>query len=223
MEFVKKNLSKWISALVILVVGILCIVAAAASGEASASAYEGISIVLGIALLAVAILAIIIACIAVFTTKGEAKFGEAAIGSSIVLALGIFFIANKGLGGELIWLFLNFVPYVLIVVGSIIVVDAILNIIFAIVKKSGKAAIIPAVISIIVGAVAIVFGCLMIGNDPVISKDAQLIIFGIILIIYAALICLATFSILPSKKKDDAIDAKVEDAKEEPKAEEKAE
>ena len=34
MEFVKKNLSKWIGALVILVVGILCIVAAAASGEA---------------------------------------------------------------------------------------------------------------------------------------------------------------------------------------------
>ena len=222
MEFVKKNLSKWIGALVILVVGILCIVAAAASGEASASAYEGISIVLGIALLAVAILVIIIACIAVISTKGEAKFAEAAIGSSIVLALGIFFIANKGLGGELIWLFLNFVPYVLIVVGSIIVVDAIFTIVFAIVKKAGKNAIIPAVISIIVGVLAIIFGCLMIGNDPVITKDAQLIFFGIILIIYAALICLATFSLLPSKKKD-AIDAKVEDAKTEDKAEEKAE
>ena len=216
MELVKKNIGKWISALVILVVGILCIVAAAASGEASASAYEGISITLGIALLVVASLVIVLACVATIITKGETKFGEAAIGSSITLALGIFFIANKGRGGELIWLFLNFVPYVLIVVGSIIVLDAILNIIFAIIKKQLKVAIIAAVISLIVGVVAIVLGCLMIGNDPLISKDAQLIIFGIILIIYAALICLATFSIIPSKKgdkKDKAIDAEVKETK----------
>ena len=35
----------------------------------------------------------------------------------------------------------------------------------------------------------------MVGNNPIISKEAQLIIFGIVLILYAVLLCITT--ILP--------------------------
>ena len=51
MNFLKKSFSKIIAAVVVLVVGVLCIVAGASSGETSASAYEGISLTLGISLL----------------------------------------------------------------------------------------------------------------------------------------------------------------------------
>ncbi len=214
MEFVKNNIAKWASALVILVVGILCIVAGAASGEAEAGAYEGISITMGVALLVVSGLVLVLALVASIMSKGETKFGIAAIGVSVTLALGIFFIANRGLGGELIWLFLNFVPYVLIVVGAIIVLDAILNIVFALVKKNNvKATIIAAIVAIVLAAVAIILGCLMIGNDPVISKKAQLIVFGVILAVFAIFAALATFVTMPTIKKTVVIEAEVKDAK----------
>ncbi len=213
MEFVKNNIAKWASALVILVVGILCIVAGAASGEAEASAYEGISITMGVALLVVSGLVLVLALVASIMSKGETKFGIAAIGVSVTLALGIFFIADRGLGGELIWLFLNFVPYVLIVVGAIIVLDAILNIVFALVKKNNvKATIIAAIVAIVLAAVAIILGCLMIGNDPVISKKAQLIVFGVLLAVFAIFAALATFVTMPTIKKTVVIEAEVKDA-----------
>lgn len=213
MEFVKNNIAKWASALVILVVGILCIVAGAASGEAEAGAYEGISITMGVALLVVSGLVLVLALVASIMSKGETKFGIAAIGVSVTLALGIFFIADRGLGGNLIWLFLNFVPYVLIVVGAIIVLDAILNIVFALVKKNNvKATIIAAIVAIVLAAVAIILGCLMIGNDPVISKKAQLIVFGVILAVFAIFAALATFVTMPTIKKTVVIEAEVKDA-----------
>ena len=213
MEFVKNNIAKWASALVILVVGILCIVAGAASGEDEAGAYEGISITMGVALLVVSGLVLVLALVASIMSKGEAKFGIAAIGVSVTLALGIFFIADRNLGGTLIWLFLNFVPYVLIVVGAIIVLDAILNIVFALVKKNNvKATIIAAIVAIVLAAVAIILGCLMIGNDPVISKQLQLIIFGVILAVFAIFAALATFVTMPTIKKSVVIEAEVKDA-----------
>ena len=215
MEFVKKNIAKWASALILLVIGILCIVAGAASGEASANAFEGISMVIGISLLVISGLVLVIALVASIMSKGEAGFGITAIGVSVALAMGIFFVVNKTLGGELILLFLAFVPYVLIVVGSIIVVDAILNLVFAIVKKSSiKEIIIATVIIALFGVISIVLGALMIGNDPVIKKDVQLIIFGIIIVIFAVLACLATFIAMPTPAKKEAINAEVKDVNE---------
>ena len=68
----------------------------------------------------------------------------------------------------------------------------------------------------------------MIGNDPVISKNSQLVIFGIIVILYALGICaVASLALVYNKKqnkeeKKESIDAEVKEvneAKEEPKAE----
>ncbi len=215
MDFVKNNIAKWASALVVLVVGILCIVAGAASGEAQANAYDGISITLGVSLLIVAGIVLVLAFVATILSKGEAEFLVAAIAVSITLALGIFFIANKSLGGQLIWIFLNFIPYVLLVVGSIIVVDAILKLIFGLVKKQNvKVIIIACVFALVLAAIAIILGALMVGNDPVISKNAQLIVFGIVLIIFGAFAILATLISLPKPSKKETVvvaEVKVED------------
>jgi hypothetical protein len=206
MEFVKKNISKWVSAVVLLVVGILCIVAGAVKGEDKLKAYEGISITIGVALLVVAALVIILALVAAIISKGDKSFGAIAAIATITLAAGIFFVAEKYLGAELISILLGFVPYVLVVAGSIIAVDGILTIVFGIIKKNVKSAVISGVVSIVIGAVAIILGALMLGNDPVISMDARFVIFGIILIVFAIFSALATFITMPTivvlEKKD---------------------
>ena len=220
MKNLTKNISTLISALVILVVGILCIVAGAASGETSANAYEGISMTLGISLIVVAGLVLVLALVASIATKGKASFLATAIGSSATLALGIFFVSDKSLGGQLIWLFLNFVPFVLLVVGSIIVADGILNIVFGIVNKNAKVALISSVMTLVVGAISIILGALMVGNDPVITKSAQLIIFGIVIIFFAFSVCAtACLDIFVKKNinntKKDSIDAEVNEVNQE--------
>lgn len=206
MEFVKKNISKWVSAVVLLVVGILCIVAGAVKGEDKLKAYEGISITIGVALLVVAALVIILALVAAIISKGDKSFGAIAAIATITLAAGIFFVAEKYLGAELISILLGFVPYVLVVAGSIIAVDGILTIVFGIIKKNVKSAVISGIVSIVIGAVAIILGALMLGNDPVISMDARFVIFGIILIVFAIFSALATFITMPTivvlEKKD---------------------
>ena len=217
MELVKKNISKWASALVLLIVGILCIVAGAAKDE---SAYRGISITIGIALLVVAALVVIIALVAAIASKGEKSFGSIAAIATITLASGIFFVAEQGRGAELIALLLSFVPYVLVVAGSIIVVDGILAIVFGFVKKNVKAGVITGAVSIIIGAVAIVLGALMLSN--VIDMNVRFIVFGILLILFAIFAVLVTFVKTPSInfKKKEAVDAEV---KEVPAEENKAE
>lgn len=199
MESVKKSISKWITAAVVLVIGILCIVAGAAAGsETSASAYEGISITLGVVFIIIAAIALILGIVAVVLTKNETSLANTGIGAGITLAAGIFFCVNKYTAAQLIWLFIDFVPYVLIVVGAVIACDAIFLLVFSIVKKSVKTAIPAICVEAIVAIVSIVLGCLSIGNDPIIAKNAQLIIFGIIVVLYAVLLVLRTFVTLPT-------------------------
>lgn len=210
MELVKKSISKWITAAIILVVGILCIVAGAVKGEDKANAYQGISIVIGVALLVVAALVIILALVAAILSKGDKSFGAIAGVATITLAAGIFFVADKYLGAQLITLLLSFVPYVLISAGSILVVDGILTIVFGIIKKNVKAAVITGVITIVFGVIAIILGALMLGDKPVIDMDVRFVIFGIILILFAVLVALSTFITMP--KAAVIIDVKAKDA-----------
>lgn len=221
-------ISALIASVIILVIGILCIVTGAASGEASAGASEGISLTIGITLIVASSIVLLVALIGTIMSKGLVEFGKAAIGISVTLALGIFFTANKGLGVALIDLLLSFIPYVLIVVGSIIIVDAILTLVFAGIRKEINAVAATSIIAIVIGAISVLLGSLMIGNDPVISKQSQWIIFGIVVILYALGICaVASLALVYNKKqnkeeKKDSIDAEVKEvneAKEEPKAE----
>ena len=64
------------------------------------------------------------------------------------------------------------------------------------IKAKGK--FIAQIVAIVIGVVALVLGALCVGNDPVIPQNAQLIVFGIILCIYAAIMVLGTFFKLPT-------------------------
>ncbi len=219
MKNLTKSIPAIISSLIVLVIGILCIVVGA-SGNGASDAYEGISLTIGITLLIISSLVLILALVASIMSKGEISFRTPAIAVSLVLALGIFFVANQTTAGGLIGLFLDFIPFVLVVVGSIIIADAILVLIFGAMKKNIKVAAVGAIVTILVGAIAILLGALMIGNDPVISKNAQWVFFGILLVVYALLFCAATAIVLITSKKEqkedekkDSIDAQVVEVK----------
>lgn len=219
MKFIQQSLSKWLQAVIILLVGILCIIAGAASGDTSANAYDAISTTLGIVSIVMGSISILLALIANIITKGKTPFLSTCLGGVILLTAGIYLLISN-FAGKVIYYIVDFVPYLLIVVGSALALEVILNLIFAIIAKNFKGALIAAIVDIIVAAVAIVLGALSCGDDPVINQKAKIIIFGIILIICAILIVLNTFIALPKsiivvKAEADVQDAEVSDVNDE--------
>ncbi len=231
MEFVKKNLGKWVEAAIILVVGILVIVAGATLGNGSydvatgtytdvaADTLTAISYVLGIAFIVVGALGLVMAGIAAIVSKKG--FAAAGMAGGIVLAAGIWFVA-KTQAANLIGLLIGYVPFVMIVVGAVILVDAVLLLVNGLRDKNIKGVLVAVIIEAIVAVVSIVLGVLCIAEngegDTIITQGAQLIIFGIIVVVYGALVALSTFIALPKSVTVIAVEKK-----EEPKAEEKPE
>ncbi len=206
MEFVKKSINKWIEAALILTIGILIVVAGAQLGNAtinwstgtvtdvSADALNAISLVLGIAFIVIGSLVIIAALAAsILNRKG---FAAAASGAGMTLAIGIWLVAART-AAQMLMLLLGFVPYALIVVGSVMLVDAVFVLVNGIREKAVKKAIPAAIVGFVVSIASIVLGALCLAKngegDTIISQGAQLIIFGVILIVYAAYLILATF------------------------------
>ena len=134
MKNLVEKISAIITAAVVLVIGILCIVANSAE-EGSAEAFEGISLTLGIVFIIVAALALVFEIVLLVMAKGGLLLKASAISSGVLLALGIFFVTNKTAAGTLLAMFLEFVPYVMIVVGSLLVLDAIFTLVFGLIKK----------------------------------------------------------------------------------------
>lgn len=198
MELVKKSLSKWITSAIVLVIGILCIIAGAQFNGSNSSAGDtanAISMVLGISFIVVGALGILLAIIGAIVSK-EGFAGAALTGGS-ALALGIWFVTQKT-AFSLIELTISFVPYLLIVVGAIMAVDAIFILLHAIQDKNVKKSLVAVIVGLVIAAVTIVLGCLCIGNDPVIKGGTQLIIFGVLVILYACYSVLATFVVIPT-------------------------
>ena len=193
MELVKKSISTWINAAIILTIGILVIVMGAARvDQGGADAAEAISVVLGIALIVVSSLALVLAIVGGILSK--LGFAAAGVSAGVSLALGISLVVGKSAAG-LISLFIYVIPFALVVVGAVILADAIYMLVMAIL---GKASPIAHIISIVVGVAALVLGILCIGNDPVIPFNAQLIVFGIVVCIAALIMVLGTFFKLPT-------------------------
>ncbi len=194
MDLVKRSISKWINAAIVLTLGIMLIIAGAAyDKEAGVDAMEGISLVLGIILIVVGALALTIAVVGGIL----AKTGFAAAGTSagITLALGISLVAGKYAYG-MITLILYIIPFLLIVVGAILLADAIYNLVLAIIRKGS---IVPQIVSIVIGTVAVVLGALCIGGqDAVIPLNVQVIVLGIVFVVYAIVMVLSTFFKLPT-------------------------
>ena len=230
MEFVKKNLGKWVEAAIILVVGILVIVAGATLGNGSydvatgtytdvaADTLTAISYVLGIAFIVVGALGLVMAGIAAIVSKKG--FAAAGMAGGIVLAAGIWFVA-KTQAANLIGLLIGYVPFVMIVVGAVILVVNGLR------DKNIKGVLVAVIIEAIVAVVSIVLGVLCIAEngegDTIITQGAQLIIFGIIVVVYGALVALSTFIALPKSVTVIAVEKKEEPKAEEKPAEEKPE
>ena len=190
LTIIKTHYQKLLISIITFIVGILCIIVGASSGKASAEAYENIGNVIGISLIVIGSIAVLAALILTILTRKNA-IGLAG-GSASLLAAGIFLTANNGICGELILYFVYFVPYFLLVAGILSVCEVLVTAILSIKKSSLKDILVTLIIGSIGGVIAIVIGALAIGNDPVISHNVQVIIFGVVLMLVALYIVLTT-------------------------------
>ena len=201
MAFVAERLGKWIQAAIILVIGILCIVAGAKLGSNDINAIinaqdtlDAISMTLGIVMIVVGSLSL---CMAIFAFVVVKKgFAQVALPGAILLAIGISMVVLL-YAYTFIDLLLKVVPYLLLAIGGVILLDAIFNLVKAILAKKVKEALVGIIVAIIVAAGAIVLGALCIGSDPVIKYGVQLIVFGIVVALTGVLEFLLTFVKVP--------------------------
>ena len=199
MEFVLDRLGKWIEAAIILTVGILCIVAGASWGNNNPSTAEaaitGINNTLGILLIVVGSLSLILAIlVAVLVKKG---FAAVALPGAALLAVGISIVAGQ-YAFSFIQILLYVVPFLLIALGAVVLGEAILEFSVAVKAKETKAGVYGLIVGGVIAIAAIVLGALCVGNNPVISNGAQLIVFGTILCLVACFLFLLTFVKLPT-------------------------
>ena len=204
MAFLKKNFNNLIYAVVLAVVGVLCIIAdTAESAGTRVDAFKAISTTVGIVFIVIASLALIFSILASFLAKKSAL--ASALGSALVLGMGLFFVLNTDTAGTLILYFIALVPYLLICGGALLILHGIFSLIFGFVNKAVKEGLISGIASILIGGVTMLLGFLTVGNDPVIEK--QLMIFGIIVILMAVFSIVSCFTQIPTAvvvvKKDE--------------------
>ncbi len=211
MQFVRERLGKWITAAIVITVGILCIVAGAAMGgndiSAASDSLDAISMVIGIILIIVGSLSTCLAILAGVLAKKS--FAAVALPGAFLLAIGISLVVAK-YAASLIGLLLLVVPYLLIALGAVVLLDAIVTLVRAIIGKNAGKVIVAFIVAAVIGVGAIVLGALCIGKDPVIKYGVQLIVFGIIVVLEGLFQVLTTFVKLPdtvvvvaTEKKED--------------------
>lgn len=129
----------------------------------------------------------------------KSSFNSDSASGAFALAFGILFIVK-----ELGWLILEYIPYILIVLGVIILIDAIL--IMAIKNRKNVFAF---VYELILGIIVLVLGILLLSNDD--FREYASLVFGITLIVYAIFILLvALFAknvVVVTVSSDETIDA----------------
>ncbi len=186
MELVKKSLGTWIKAAIILTIGILFIVmGATGSGEADTA----INVIIGVVLLIVGGLSLLLAIVAACMEKKG--FLAIAVPGALAVALGISILVAK-YATELVLLVLYVVPYLLIAIGAVILADAIFRLVFSAKAKTVKDTLFAIIVAMVIGVAILTIGILCV-NGWVIHGNVQLIIFGIVLILVAALQVLFTF------------------------------
>ena len=198
MQFVRERLGKWITAAIVITVGILCIVAGAAMGgndiSAASDSLDAISMVIGIILIIVGSLSTCLAILAGVLAKKS--FAAVALPGAFLLAIGISLVVAK-YAASLIGLLLLVVPYLLIALGAVVLLDAIVTLVRAIIGKNAGKVIVAFIVAAVIGVGAIVLGALCIGDDPVIKYGVQLIVFGIVVALVGLFQILATFIKMP--------------------------
>ena len=115
--------------------------------------------------------------------KEKTLLSRAVVVGSVLTALGIYLIVDGGLVAKI----LGLIPYILIVVGACVFVDAFL---LRFVRNNKNT--LAFLGELLIGVALIVFGVLML---TVASFKARLgIVFGILLILYACYLLVETFS-----------------------------
>ena len=203
MELIKKSLSKWIEAVLVLVVGILVIVAGAQmgntsmdaliNGNGSAETIKSISLVLGWSF-------IVIGSTGILGDLISSIFAKADIVSGVTLAIGIWLVVRQE-AGKLMFVLIGFVPFVMIVVGAVLAAHAAFLVVNGIRYKIAKRSLPAAISGFAIAVVSIVLGSLCIATvengNTIIPSNVQLIIFGVILLVFALFLILATFISAP--------------------------
>ena len=196
-------ISTWISAALLLVVGILCIVCENSDAQTGGNAANAISIIVGVVLVISASFGLILAVLV-----AKKVLNPATIAYGAILAAGIYFIVCKTLTG-LLGVITDYAPFVILIMGILLVLDATLVLVLGLkAKRSGNEFILPVVLEYVIGAFAIVVGVLALPSVNVISK--RLTILGIILIVYGVAMLGLGFLVFQGKqikpsKKDEAI------------------
>lgn len=170
-----------INALIFLIAGILfCI--STALGE------KWIGIVIGVGVLLMGLITLLGDFL-----KEKTLLSRAVLVGGVLTALGIYLIVDSGLVAKI----LGLIPYILIVLGTCVFVDAFL---LKYVRKDRNA--LAFVVELLVGVALIVFGILMLTVAS--FKEHLGIIFGIVLILYACYLLVVTFSKKRSTEKKPA-------------------
>lgn len=196
-------ITTWITAAIILAVGILCIVAQ--NTDNNPEAYDAISLVLGITLIVVASLGLVLNALVLRRTATAETLAD-----GVMLAGGIYLVVQKS-AALLLTLLTDYAAYVILVLGALFVLDAILVLVFGLVHKSEvKAFIIPVVVELVLGSLAVVLGALALPSVNVISK--RLTIFGVILLVFAVFLVLVGVLSFFGKKTDTVSSEDVVDA-----------
>ena len=158
----KENVLKVIEACMLLVLGVLFCVSLAWAGNV-------LSIILGSSCIAVGTVIVVVAAI-----KDKSVVSPIALGGLLALTLGIFFIV-----ANIVMQFItSFVPYVLIVFGSALFIDAFLG---YFVRK--EKVLVPFIIKLVIGAALITVGALLLTIAE--FADYISLIIGIALILIA--------------------------------------
>ena len=136
----------------------------------------GLSIIIGIVLILIGIALLIKAMI----IMNSGLITSSGIWGVITLSFGIVFLIEKLAG-----IIFVFIPWLLIVLGSVFVIDALL---FRFYKNNDK--LITFVVEIIIGVISLILGILLVVIDGFMEYAS--IVLGIIMIVYAVLLITKT-------------------------------
>ena len=192
MDLTKKPLSKWLKDIITLVVGILLIIAGA-TGEHGYT--DAISQVIGITLIVLGSICVLFALF----VGCKLRSGFALLGApgTIMLLLGISLVM-KLWASAVIKNLLTIIPFLVIAIGVIFLVDALMLTIFA--GKKEKKSFVYMLPEYIFSIAALVIGILCLvekDGSAIIHSNVQLIVLGIIVCLYAVYDFLLTVVKLP--------------------------
>ncbi len=118
--------------------------------------------------------------IALFIVNNQSLISGAGIWSALLIALGIYFIQEKPAN-----LIINFIPWILIAMGALFIVDALLGLR----RKEGFSSFI---IGIIIGVAAFVLGICLVSLES--FRNVSALILGIIIVLYGIFQLVSAFN-----------------------------